>query len=210
MARTRKTQSEVEKMTPQNIERVIELLDPKLPDQKPITKKDACQILGMSYNTTRLAQVLEDYKQKKQREKDNRDKKRGKPADLSEIKFAVSDYLKGESVDQIAKSLYRTSYFVKKILEDHNIPIRNTSYNYFKPSLIPEAAVRDRFQLAEVVYSARYDSTARIDSEQWSTQHKCWVYRIWLISDKWQQYAYQEAAELASLEHVQELYKRAA
>lgn len=210
MARIRKTQAEVDKMTPQNIERVIELLDPKLPETKPITKKDACQILGMAYNTTRLTQVIENHKQQKQREKEQRDKKRGKPADLSEIKFITGQYLKGESVDQIAKELYRTSYFVKHVLEAYDIPIRNQSYNYFKPSLIPEGAARDRFALDEIVYSARYDSTAKITAEQWSEKHQCWVYRLWLLNDKWQQFAYQEAHELASLQHVQKLQEKTA
>lgn len=204
MARIRKTQKEIDKMTPQNIERVIELLDPKQEGQKAISKKDACQILGMSYNTTRLTQILEDYKQKKERERELRNQKRGKPADTQEIQYIVKEYLAGESIDQISRSCYRSSQFVKDILDKYQVPIRGTSYNYFKPSLIPDGACRDRFKIGEVVYSARYDSLARVDSEQFTEKHG-WVYRVWLLSDKWQQYAYQEYYELASLEHLREL-----
>lgn len=204
MAKVRKTQKEIDKMTPQNIERVISLLEPKLPETKPITKKDACQILGMSYNTTRLQQILDDYKAKKAREKQLRDQKRGKPADPQEIQFIVKEYLNGESIDQISKSCYRSSAFIKDILEKHEVPMRGVSYNYFKPELIPEGACRDRFKIGEVVYSARYDSMCKIDSEQFSEKHG-WVYRVWLLAERWQQYAYQEYYELASLEHVREL-----
>jgi hypothetical protein len=64
--------------------------------------------------------------------------------------------------------------------------------------------VRNRFNVGEVVYSARYDSVARVDTEQPHHQHG-WVYRIWLLADKWKQSAYQPAEELASLEHLRQL-----
>ena len=204
MAKTRKTQREIDKMTPQNIERVIELLDPKVEGQKPISKKDACQILGMSYNTTRLGQILDDYKQKKQRERELRDQKRGKPADQQEIQYIVREYLSGESVEQISRSSYRSHNFVKDILDQYQVPKRGASYNYFKPELIPDGATRTRFTIGEVVYSARYDSLCRIDSEQYTEKYG-WIYRVWLLSERWQQFAYQEAYELASLEHIRAL-----
>jgi hypothetical protein len=205
MARIRKTQLEQDKMTDQNIQRVIDLLEPKDSSTKPASKKDCCAILGMSYNTTRLQQVIDTYKARLAREKSMRDAKRGKPVQADEVTLSVSEYLKGTSVSQISKELYRTSEFVKNILEQHSVPIRNHSYDYFKPALIPEAAQRDRFQLDEIVYSARYDSKAKIRGESWSDKHNCWVYKIWLMADRWQQYAYQESFELASLEHIREL-----
>lgn len=63
--------------------------------------------------------------------------------------------------------------------------------------------MRDRFRVGEVVYSARYDSLARIDSETQDKNHG-WIYRIWLLSEKWLQNAYQPAYELASLEPLRE------
>ena len=53
MARKRSALEE-EKMTDANILRVISLLEPKEEGKQPITKKAACEILGMAYNTTRL------------------------------------------------------------------------------------------------------------------------------------------------------------
>jgi hypothetical protein len=72
------------------------------------------------------------------------------------------------------------------VLEANSVPIRVPGSSYFTPELIPEGAVRDRFKLGEVVYSTRYDSTARIDAESFSKQHG-WIYRVWLLAEKWQQ-----------------------
>jgi hypothetical protein len=99
---------------------------------------------------------------------------------------------------------YRSSRFIKDILEGNSVPIRVPGSSYFNPELIPDGAVRDRFKIGEVVYSSRYDSVARIDAEQNTAKHG-FVYRIWLLAERWQQNAYQEATELASLEHLRQM-----
>lgn len=204
MATRKRSELEQELMTPANIQRVIKLLNPTEPGEKPGTKKDACAILGMAYNTTRLAQVIEDYERKVALDKKRRAALRGKPATQDEIIYAIQEYLAGETIDAISKSSFRSPGFVRQILDGHAVPIRAQAHDYFRPELIPEDAVRDRFAVGEVVYSARYDSTAEITAEQHNTKHG-WVYRIWLLSERWKQYAYQEAAELASLQHLREL-----
>jgi hypothetical protein len=195
---TRKSVDE-DKLTDTNIERVIALLEPT--EGKPITKKDACQILGIAYNTTRLGQIVEKYKEKKAKEAERRAALRGKPATPDEINYVIQEYLEGATVDSISKSLYRSAGFVSQLLEKYDVPKRASSQDYFRPELIPEGAMRSRFAVGEIVYSARYDSIARIDTEQSDPRHG-WVYRIWLLADKWKQSAYQEACELASLEHL--------
>ena len=204
MATRKRPALEEELMTDVNIARVIRLLEPTEEGKKPITKKDACAILGMSYNTTRLGTIIEEYKQKQVRISQRKSQLRGKPATQEEKVYIISEYLNGETVDAISKMTYRSSKFIKDILESNAVPIRVPGSSYFDPQLIPDGAVRDRFKIGEVVYSSRYDSTARIDSEQKTDKHG-FVYRIWLLSEKWQQNAYQEAAELASLEHLREL-----
>lgn len=200
---TRKVSAlEEEKMTPANISRVIALLEPTEEGKQPITKKLACELLGMAYNTTRLGSIITAFKEKQARDKQRRAEKRGKPAAQDEIVYAIQEYLNGETLDAISKSLYRSPTFVKNILESNHVPIRAASHDYFRPELIPYGAMRDRFAVGEVVYSARYDSTARIEAELKNDVNHGWVYRVWLLSDKWHQYAYQEAAELASLEHL--------
>jgi hypothetical protein len=204
MATRKRPALEEELMTDANIAKVIRLLDPVEEGKKPITKKDACAILGMSYNTTRLGTIIEEYKQKQTRISQRKSQLRGKPATQEEKVYIISEYLNGETVDAISKMTYRSSRFIKDILEGNSVPIRVPGSSYFDPQLIPDGAVRDRFKIGEVVYSSRYDSTARIDSEQKSDKYG-FVYRIWLLAEKWQQNAYQEASELASLEHLREM-----
>jgi hypothetical protein len=197
---TRKTNDGL--LTEANILRVIDLLEPK--EGKPGTKKDACQILGIAYNTTRLTTIIDQYKAKKAKDAERRAALRGKPATQDEINFVIQEYMEGATVDSISKSLYRSSGFVKQLLEKFDVPIRASSTDYFRPELIPEGAMRDRFALGEIVYSARYDSCARIDKESHDPRYG-WIYRIWLLSDKWLQSANQEACELASLAHLRTL-----
>ena len=191
---------ENELLTPANLDRVIAGFEatPKM------TKKDACAILGIAYNTTRLDGLIEKYLEKNARDAARRAALRGKPATSEEITYVIQEYLEGSTIDAISKSTFRGPTFIKAILEKYDVPVRQTSHSYFSPELIPDGAVRDRFTIGEVVYSARYDSIARVDTEQETREHG-WIYRIWLLADKWKQSAYQEANELASLEHLRKL-----
>jgi hypothetical protein len=194
MATRRSKNAENEKLDDSSIEKAIALLENKG------TKKDACIILNISYNTTRLGSIIDKYKERKAFEAQKRSEKRGTPATSAEINFTIASYLEGGTVDNISKSLYRSPAFINNILDKYSVPRRNIPHNYFKPGLIPEEAVRDEFKVGEKVYSARYDSLAKIDGE-WAKG----IYRIYLLSDKWQQFAYQEATELASLDHLRKL-----
>lgn len=204
MATRKRTELEEERMTEANISKVIRMLEDPPEGEKAWTKKDCCQFLGMAYNTTRLGTIIEQFKQKQARTAQRRAELRGKPATQDEIKYIIGEYLNGETIDAISKMTYRSAAFVKQVLEKYSVPLRVPGHSYFKPQLIPEGAVRDRFRIGEVVYSARYDSTARIDMEQKSDKHG-WIYRVWLLSEKCMENAYQPAYELASLEHLREL-----
>ena len=204
MATRKKSASEEELMTDANISRVIRLLEPQEEGVKPITKKDACQILGMSYNTTRLGTIIEEFKQKQARTAQRKAELRGKPATREDIVFIISEYLGGETVDGISKMTYRSPTFIKRVLEDNSVPIRVPGSSYFNPEMVPDGANRDRFRIGEVVYSTKYDSTARIEVET-LTEKYGYIYRIFLLSDKWLQSAWQEHYELASLQHLRDL-----
>lgn len=204
MATRKKSATEDELMTAANISRVIRLLEPTEEGVKPITKKDACQILGMSYNTTRLGTIIEEFKKTQARNAERRAALRGKPASKDDIVYIISEYLNEETVDSISKMTYRSPTFIKNILETNAVPIRVPGSTYFTPGLIPDGAVRTRFKLGEIVYSARYDSLARIDTET-KTDKYGYIYRVWLLAEKWLQAANQEAYELASLEHLRQL-----
>jgi len=195
-----KAKNESERLEEVYFERVIAGFEatPKM------TKKDACQILGIAYNTTRLDSLIQKYKEKKERDASRRAALRGKPATQDEISYVIQEYLEGATVDAISKSIYRGPTFIKAILEKYDVPVRQNSHDYFKPELIPDGATRTRFAIGEIVYSARYDSTARIDAEQFDARYG-WIYRVWLLAEKWKQSAYTEAYELASLEHIRNM-----
>jgi hypothetical protein len=197
-----RAQKENELLTPANLERVIALLEPL--EGKSASKKDCCAILGIAYNVTRLAALIDKHKETKARDAARRAALRGKPATPDEITYIIQEYLEGATVDSISKSTFRGSAFVKGVLDKYAVPVRASSHDYFKPELIPEGAVRDRFRVGEIVYSARYDSIARIDSEQEDSRYG-WIYRIYLTAEKWCQSAYTESYELASLDHLREL-----
>lgn len=199
---TKRSKNEDERLDDAHMERVIAMLEPK--EGKPATKKDCCQVLGISYNVTRLGTLIEKYKADKIKDAECRAEKRGKPATADEVSYIIQEYLEGNTIDAISKSTYRGASFIKAILERYAVPIRASSQDYFRPELIPEGAVRDRFTVGEVVYSSRYDSIARIDRESHDPRYG-FIYRIYLLADKWRQSAWQEAYELASLEHLRKL-----
>lgn len=202
---TKKTKfGDEERLDDASMEKVIKLLEPE-DGSKPVTKKDACAILNIAYNTTRLGKLIEVFKEKKIRTAQRRAEKRGKPVSKDEVNYIITEYLiDGSSVAAIAESSYRSVATVNKVLEDYGVPKRATAYDYFKPELVPEDAMRTEFAIGEKVYSTRYDSLAVIEGE---VPHKSGekVYRVWLTAEKWQMNSYQPASELASLAHLREL-----
>ena len=204
MARKRKTELEEERMTDSNLSRVIRLLEPTEEGKKPITKKDACQMLGMAYNTTRLGTILEQFKERQRRTAEQRAKLRGKAVTKDEKIFIIQEYLTGATIDAITKSTYRGVTIIKQVLDEYSVPLRVPGQNYFNPQLIPDGAARDKFEVGEVVWSARYGSLAKIYSEKLDPKHGH-IYHMWLMDDKWRQYCWQPHYELASLQQIREL-----
>jgi hypothetical protein len=204
VARKRKTELEEERMTDSNLSRVIRLLEPTEEGKKPITKKDACQMLGMAYNTTRLGTILEQFKERQRRTAEQRAKLRGKAVTKDEKIFIIQEYLTGSTIDAITKSTYRGVTIIKQVLDEYSVPLRIPGQNYFNPQLIPDGAVRDKFEVGEVVWSARYGSLAKIYSEKLDPKHGH-IYHMWLMDDKWRQYCWQPHYELASLQQIREL-----
>ena len=183
-----------EQVTEANLDKVITLLE----DKSPITKKAACEILRISYNTTRLATLIDNHKRKKEVETEQRAKKKYKPASPDEIITIISGCLEGEPISTIAKGLYRSEAFVNGIIEKTGCPKRHSGNTYFNPSILPDSCVKESFAVGEKVFSSRYDSVATIREE-----YKPGVYKIWLDDESWKQFAYQPWWELGSLKHLE-------
>lgn len=199
-----------EKLSDSNIEDVIQGLN-KTP---PISKKEACSRLNISYNTTRLQKIIEDYQERKALDKRLRAANKGKPPQPHEIERVIVGYLDGRSVTEIADELYRPSSFVKNIVDKVGVPQRVTT-DYIHPALLPDACVKEEFSEGEIVWSARYQAPAIVCKELQSSDYK--IYKIYVIEEIEEEspyfphitgyggrYANQAAFELGSLEHLKQ------
>ena len=152
-----------EKLTSQNIQHVINLLNPTSSETKAITKREACSILNISYNTTRLDKIIEDYYDQKQYRSRRVSQNRGKPARPDEIQDIVKEYLSGENVSNISKGLYRSPSFVKSILEKIGVPQRPTKVEGRKQEYyLPEECLAEDFEEGEIVWAATHHAPAVI------------------------------------------------
>jgi len=187
-----------EKLTDANLQRVITLLA----GEKPITKKAACEILGITYNVTRLQNLIDDFNAKAENRRVQREKKKGTSATKAEMQSIVVDYLKdARSITDIAEGIFRSPNFVKNVLIRCGVPIRSSEHDYLNPPLVPEESLKEEYAAGETVYAVRYSSLATIRGEFVDGKGQK-VYRIWLEDEQWQQFAYQPYWELMSLSHI--------
>jgi hypothetical protein len=193
---------EGENLSNENVRKVIFLLER---ENNKITKKEACELLNIPYNTTRLGTIIENYKVEAENTKNLRAKRRGKPPTNDEIANVIKSYLEGSPVSSISDRLYRPPYFVNNILITYGVPIREPGATFFKKvSFIPDSAVKEEFSVNEIVYSARYHSLARIVNT-FTDKKKQKVYSIYILGDDNKFMAYQPAYELASLDQYKSL-----
>ena len=170
MARVKKKSHE--KLTSQNIQHVISLLNPTSSQTKAITKREACSILNISYNTTRLDKIIQDFHEQKEYRSRRVSQNRGRPARPDEVQDIVKEYLSGENVSNIAKGLYRSPAFVKSLLEKIGVPQRPTKVEGRKQEYyLPEQCVADNFDEGEIVWSATHHAPAVID-KRLSKEHQ--------------------------------------
>lgn len=197
MTKRRIKKQEHERLDDATIGRVVSLLEA----EKPITKKQACETLNISYNTTRLNKIIQEYKDRIEFRERRFAQNRGKPFSNLEIKELVTDYLNGSSISNIADSLYRSSHIIKKKIKELNLPERVKDATYQNPSIIPDEAVAETFKKGELVWSARYNAVAEIRGT-WENGIDSYVYRIFVFG-KHNQFAYQPWWELGKLDAVE-------
>lgn len=83
-----------------------------------------------------------------------------------EIREIATDYLSGESIAEIAKSLYRSPSFVKGVIERVGIPFRPANKEERKyTEVLPENCCAEEFEPGEVVWSARHHRAAVVQNE---------------------------------------------
>lgn len=216
-----------EKLTSENIKKVISLLEA----EKPISKKEACEILNISYNTTRLANIIEDFRSREAYTASRKAINKGKPATKEEIQYAVTEYLAGGKISNIAAQLYRSAGFIKNIIERVGVPQRDgDSLNGV--DILPEQCITDHFSKGEVVWSSHYHTTAIVGEEltiefqsrkkgmaitDYEAKYGCKAYQIYVTESVENEsnyfptvtsggfFAYALACELGSLRHLESL-----
>ena len=167
-----------ENLTETNIQHVIELLK----DEKPITKKEACSILNISYNTTRLNKIIEDHQETVAYRERRKAQNKGKGATEMEIKQVVNFYLDGSNISDIAKSLYRSPAFIKAIIDRVGIPqkLAMTDYEGRRNAILPEQCVAEEFEVGEKIWAVRQNYPAIVQREVQEEKAEERGYKIYL------------------------------
>ena len=212
-----------EKLDEANLNRVSALLN----QDNPLTKKEACEMLNISYNTTRLSRILDEHNEVVSFREVRKSQNRGKKATTLEIKEAIESYLNGETVSDISKRLFRSTTFVKNILDRVGVPEKLPKTKRKGPDYLPDECVSESFEEGEKVWSASYHAPAIIKQEytkeyqdanagiryiNYEEKYGCSLYSIWVIEGdtEWSDHfgymtggfnAHQLAYDLGSLKH---------
>jgi hypothetical protein len=187
-----------EDISPSTIEKVIKYLS----DEKGATKKAACDMLRINYNTTRLSKIIAEYEEQKTFTKLRRKQVRNTPLAKDDIKTICSMYLSGEPLSDITETTFRSSSVVKRVLLQQNIPLRSAKNNYQNPPLLPEDSIKEDYKKGDLVYSARYGSIAVVQSNGKMTKEYGMIYPIKIAGD-YERSAYQPYYELSDLRKLQ-------
>ena len=176
-----------ERLDDNSIKAVIDKLD------NGGTKKDACAFLNITYNTTRLKKIIEEYEERIVREATIRANLRSKPVSKAERKEIVTSFLQGSTISELVKTSFRSSTAVRKVLEKYNISAES--------NLVENG--KEDYSRGDLVYSVKYAAPAEIIFEaKGSTFHgRC--YNIYIFG-KHQCRAYQPFYELVDLTQAQE------
>lgn len=168
------------------------------------TKKAACEILGINYNTTRLDTLIENFVRGKEVEHRLRKAKRGTPVSDQEMVDIIERYFDGDSLEDISKRTYRPMPLIKFKLEQSGAMLKSRkTVDPMNPPMIPEECIEEHFELKERVWVAGYNCLGEID-KQLEAQGET-VYRVYLLNRDLHRYVYYAWYELGSLRHLKAL-----
>jgi len=182
----------------------IEKVHKLLTQETPITKKAACDMLNIAYNTTRLNKIIDGQLEKKAIRKSRKKAIRNTPLSVWDAGIMISTYLEGDSLVDISNSIFRSIPFIKRTLVKYGIPLRDSDSTYMNPVMLPEDSWAEDYKHGDVVYSARYDCAAEIHSLYKKDKQHGNVYRVYL--NKLERYAYQPYYELSDLRETSSKY----
>jgi len=163
------------------------------------TKKAACEMLGINYNTKRLQELIDTYLKRQEVEKTVRAKKRKEAVMPEEVGQWVSEYLTGATLPALSESYFRSEGVIRYHLEKHGAMLRHTSVDRLNPPLIPDPCIAEEFYEGQFVWSAAYNCIAVIKSKYKN------AWKIQVLGNGIQEMSYQPSYDLASLEHLKAL-----
>jgi len=168
-----------EKLTDANIKHVISLLE----GSPKITKKEACNILNISYSTTRLDKIIQEYKEDTEYRAKRKAEKKGKPVERGEIIVIVESYLQGDSISDISKRIFRSPGFVKSLVERIGVPLRVSGEEKLHIELLPDECVSEEFEKGETAWAANYHAPCEIKDklpEKYNNLYGTNCYKVWV------------------------------
>jgi hypothetical protein len=196
---------EHEKLDPANIDRVIGLLNDK---ESPINKKQACTILNITYNTTRLNSIIQDHLDRKERRKKAFERNRGIPLADHEVSSIVMGYLQGSPISELSEQLHRPTSAIKAVIDSVGVPERPKGDDAHKVTLLPEECMLESAKVGDFVWSAKYHAVAEVMKE-WpiNENNSALCYDIYVFEPSETKrrvgfYATQRIEDLGSLEHL--------
>ena len=213
-----------EKLDDSNVERVLDYLQA----EQPVTKKQACEMLNIAYNTTRLNNILTEFKEKRDYRRNRMDQNKGKIATSTDIKEVVMNYLMGMNFAEISRQMYRSPTFIKNIVDRVGVPTKVAMGEEF---IVPDECVKYEFDEGEWIWfndsrpDIRGGKAGRIRKEVNSKRGEEGGYKVYKI-DYWIPMQWQEgfwvawwpgikrvkgwtvkpAYEIASIQHLVDEY----
>ena len=172
-----------EKLDEANIERVMNSLEA----ENPVTKKEACGMLNIAYNTTRLSKIISEFKETRDYRRNRMDQNKGKIATSDEINEIVMNYLVGMNYAEISRSMYRSATFIRNVVDRVGVPTKVAMGEEF---IVPDECVKYEFEVGEWVWfndnhpDARGGKAGKIVKEVSSKRGKEGEYKVYHI-DYW-------------------------
>lgn len=169
------------------------------------TKKGACEILGVASNST-MERLIQEWQDQQVLSAEMKKKKRGTPLQQHEISTLIESYLQGDSLEDIASRLYRSTAMIKAELERRGANLKYsgkldpTKPLELNPPEIPEQLMAETFEVGEEVWVSAYQCMGEI-TKQVSND----VYRVWLLAEDRQKFVHQYSWDLGSMKPFKEL-----
>ena len=167
-----------ENLTEANIKKVIEHLEA---EENPINREEACAMLNINKNYPRLAKIISNFKEEQEEARKRKLANRGKPAAPHEVQTIIESYLDGDTIAEISKRLFRSTSFVKTVIEDIGVPQKTVNADYWTPALIPEQCLREEYFPGEIAWNAKRNAMCIIREERKASDPENKYYQTYVL-----------------------------